>query len=86
MMNKDLVLFHLNEALGELQQTIRDIETEAEYGREEFTVGMGHLYHHLNTAWHGQDATRESFRDCAEKDFAEWRRFPKDSELMLDIT
>jgi hypothetical protein len=85
-MNKEAVLFHLKEALEELQKTIREIETEEDYGRGDFTVGMGHLYHHLNTAWNGQEATRDRHRDCAEKDFADWRKFPKDSDLMLDIT
>lgn len=85
-MNKDAVMFHLNEALKELQRTIRDIDTNDEYGREEFAVGRGHLYHQLNTAWNGQDASVERHRECAQKDFAEWRMFPKDSELMFDNT
>ena len=85
-MNKDAVLFHLNEALEELHRTIRDLETDEDYGREKFTVGMGHLYHHLNTAWNGQDASGDRHRECCNADFSQWRKFPKDSDLMLDDT
>jgi len=83
-MNRDAILFHLREAKEELDRTIAEIDTNLAYDFGEFRVGMGHLYHHLNTAWNGRDATREQHRDCAQKDFDVWRKFPENSDLMLD--
>jgi hypothetical protein len=45
---------------------------------------MGHLYHHLNTAWNGRDQTDEQHRRCTDEDFARFRKFPKEEELYLD--
>ena len=64
-MNKEAILPHLREAKEELDRTISELETNTEYEFGHFIVGMGHIYHHLNTAWHGRDASRERHRDCA---------------------
>ena len=83
-MNKEFVLFDLREALEELQRTINEIETDDDYGNEEFQVAMSHLYHHLNTAWNSRDASSERHIECSNEDFKQWRRFPKESDLLLD--
>ena len=82
-MNRDAILFHLREAKGELDGTIAEIEQDPEYGFEEFQVAMSHLYHHINTAWNGRDASRERHRDCSQEDFDTWRKFPTPSEVLL---
>jgi len=76
--NCDWVLFHLREALEELQKTIRGIEQDSEYNDGDFYVGMQHLYHHLNTAWNSRDASEEQAAESAEEDFFRWRVFPTD--------
>jgi hypothetical protein len=83
-MNKEAILFHLREAKEELDRAIRDIETNTSYDFDDFVVGMGHLYHHLNTAWNGRDASRERHRDCDQQDFDTWRKFPMNEELHLE--
>jgi hypothetical protein len=42
---------------------------------------MGHLYHHLNTAWNGRGQTEEQFAKCTDDDFERFRRFPKDEDF-----
>lgn len=49
-MKKDAVLFHLREALEELQATIQVIQRDLDHGREQFTLAMSRLHHHLSTA------------------------------------
>lgn len=83
-MNRNVVVFHLREAAEQLKATIRNLENKGEYGGEEFQIEMGHLYHHLNTAWNGQDQTDSEFEKCADEAFKRLRRFPKESELFLD--
>jgi len=83
-MNRNGVLFHLREAVEQLNATIKNLESNGEYGREEFQVEMGHLYHHWNTAWNGRDQTDAEFEKCAGDAFNRIRRFPKESELFLD--
>jgi len=80
-MNRKVILSHLREAAEQLNETIQRLESNAEYGVEELEVEMGHLYHHLNTAWNGRDQTDEQFKKCTDEDFARFRRFPKEAEF-----
>jgi len=84
IMNKNAVLFHLKEAREELEQTIAKLENSRAVNLGEFQVAMMHLYHHLNTAWNGKDASAKRHRECAQKDFDAWRKFPTNAELFLD--
>ena len=81
-MNKDFVLFHLNEAHDALDQTIKDLESDPEYGEGGFLVDMAHLYHHVNSAWNARDSTPEQSRICSREDFNKWSRYPDDLEVM----
>lgn len=83
-MNREVVLFHLREAKEQLDSMIAEIPSDPEYDIGEFRVEMGHVYHHLNTAWNGRDQTDEQFKKCTDVDFARFRRFPQDADLLLD--
>ena len=83
-MNRKVISFHLREAAEELNRTLAEVEGGGACDVEGFRVAMGHLYHHLNTAWNGRDQTDEEFRKCADADFQRFRRFPTESELHLD--
>jgi hypothetical protein len=82
-MNRNVVLFHLREAAYQLKNTIQELESKPDYGREEFQVEVGHVYHHLNTAWDGRDQTDAQFEKCTDEDFERFRRFPLESELFF---
>lgn len=83
-MNRSVVLFHLREAAEQLKETIRKLERNGDYGVGTFQVELGHVYHHLNTAWNGRHQTVAQFNKCTDRDFKRFRRFPKESELFLD--
>ena len=83
-MNRKLISLHLREAAEELNRTVADVDGEAAYDVEDFRVAMGHLYHHLNTAWNGRDLTDEAFKKCKDADFLRFRRFPAEPEVYLD--
>jgi hypothetical protein len=82
-MNRDWVLSHLREAQEELQRTIAEIESKADYNHGEFLVAMTHTYHHLNTAWNAKDECQDRLDACVEADFHRWRRFPPDLDGVL---
>jgi hypothetical protein len=82
-MNRDAILFHLREAKEELDRTIDQIEGEQSYDYPEFQVAMSHLYHHLNTAWNGRNASAKRHRECTQSDFDTWRKFPSNADLLL---
>ena len=63
-MNTDFLLFNLREAQEEIEKTIRDLETDSDYGEPEFFVAIMHLYHHVNTAWNARDSTPEQSKNC----------------------
>jgi len=83
-MNRDAVIFHLREAKEELDRTIANVECDGSYDSVEFQVAMSHLYHHINTAWNGRDASAERHRECAQSDFDSWRKLPSNSDLLLE--
>ena len=83
-MNRDAVLFHLCEAKEQLDQTIAEMTNDPNFCLESFQVDMSHLYHHLNTAWNGRDASQEQHNASNQNDFNLWRKFPSNAELLLD--
>ena len=80
-MNKPWVLFHLREALEEIEATIKDIEEEPEYDGPEFSVAIAHLYHHVNTAWNSRHSTAEDALESSVMNFERWRQFPTDVDM-----
>ena len=82
-MNQQAVLFHLKEAKEQLDDLIREIESDSSYSIDNYRVCMGHLYHHVNTAWNGRNASPERHRECTDIDFRKWRKFPKDDDLLV---
>lgn len=83
-MNHDAVLFHLKEASEELHQAIAEMGKDASYGPDDLRKTLGHLYHHLNTAWNGRDCTRAEFENGTEKNYLKWRKFPKKGEFFSE--
>jgi hypothetical protein len=81
-MNKSAIALHLKEAQEELNRTIHELETVEDYDFGELLVAMGHIYHHLNTAWNGRDASDEEHLACSDRDFEKWRAFPDSSEFL----
>ena len=82
-MNHQAILIQLREAKEELDRTIEKIANDPSFDFERFQVAMNHVYHHLNTAWNGRDASSERHRKCSQKDFDTWRKFPKASDFSL---
>lgn len=77
--SKDNILFNLQEALEELNRTAEEIKTDPEYCEGEFYVAMQHLYHHINTAWNGRNATLDEIE--TQDKFDLWRQFPNDMDM-----
>ena len=80
-MNRNWVLFNLREAEEQLRRMIAQIESTPDFGFGEFSVAMGHAYHHLNTAWNSQNALPASVEQCSQQEFYRWRQFPTDIYL-----
>ena len=84
IMNRNVVLFHLREAAEQLKETIQELENSTDCDKTEYQGDMSHLYHHLNTAWNGRDQTDAKHAEGTQEDFERFRRFPIESELLLD--
>ena len=75
-MNKDYVLYNLDEAHKALGEIIADMRSNRDYDYGEYIADITHVYHHLNTAWNARDAAKTAADECAEEDFYRWRQFP----------
>ncbi|MDR7135714.1 hypothetical protein J2X06_002923 [Lysobacter niastensis] len=70
------LMYELEDAQEHLARLISEIASDPEYGEVNLRVDLGHVYSHLNRAWHGRNAA-----DALPE--AEWRvasRFPTDLE------
>ena len=77
-LNREWVLWNLREAKEELDRTIAELESIAEYDDPELLVAISHLYHHLNTAWNSRSASEHEVRECSQANYERWRRMPED--------
>lgn len=83
-MNKEYILFQLEEAKQEIENTISDIKNDVTYGQKRYIVAMSNIYHHINTAWNSRDASKRDTEDYSEADFYKWRKFPTSDELLIE--
>jgi hypothetical protein len=77
-MTRDFVLWHLREATEAITQMVAEMEADSDYSEGELMIAMGHLYHHLNTAWNARNASLGRTHKCNARDFKAWSRFPRD--------
>ena len=82
-MNRQFVLHNLKEAAESLANLVGEFESSSEYEEPELRVDLGHVYHHLNTAWNARMSTDEEAEVCSPEDFSRWRVFPESSEFGL---
>ncbi|MHB8859035.1 MAG: hypothetical protein ACYC6Z_06080 [Thermoleophilia bacterium] len=80
-MNKEFIIFNLTEAKDALDQIIHDFHKDPEYEKADLWVDITHVYHHVNTAWNAQDISEQQVASQTDKEFYEWRQFPKDINL-----
>jgi hypothetical protein len=77
-MNKDYIIFNLRAAMEKLEQTIKGLQVDREYGEKEFMAAMKYAYRHMNTAWNARKCTEQAVQQCTIEDAARWRQFPSD--------
>ena len=83
-MNKQHIRFHLQEASDAILALLSELDSDPEYEYGNYVVDVSHLYHHINTAWNGRDATEDEVVECSAENFQKWRTLPGSGELMLD--
>ena len=71
-----LLTYELTDAQEHLAQLIEPMESDPDYGEENFRIDLGHIYSHLNRAWHRR-AVEENLPDNG---FEAASEFPKDLE------
>ena len=81
-MNARFIASNLKEAEEELRGLITRLESGEQVSFEDYHVAMAHIYHHLNSAWNGRNATDEQWRECTEGNYKKWESFPRDLPLI----
>lgn len=69
-----LLLQGLEDAREHLDEMITQMTTEQEYGEPEFRIDLGHVFAHLNRAWHSRNQASE----ITDQQWADFSRFPTD--------
>jgi hypothetical protein len=71
----------LREAQDELTRIINELEAASSIDEISFSIGLEHLYNHLNTAWNSRNASPSRLRESSTEDFYAWRSFPSDIDM-----
>ena len=71
--------YELDDAAEALATLLREMKAE-DFGEPEFRVNLGHVYAHLNRAWHMRNATTDAALDPSEEQREAWTQFPTDLE------
>jgi hypothetical protein len=79
-LNKLWIACHLEEAIEELQRTLKELK-HPEYSESEFRVAMAHAYNHLNTAWNSRNADPDGVASLSEEEFYRSRAYPSDLDM-----
>jgi polyhydroxyalkanoate synthesis regulator phasin len=69
-----LLVSGLDDAREHLEKLVGEMAAKGSIEEEELRVALGHVYAHLNRAWH----TRDRIDEVAEKDWVQLGRFPTD--------
>ena len=83
-MNREFVLSNIREAVDELSRTVAEMEKDPDYGSGEFLVAMQHAYHHLNSAWNGQDVSELKVINMTDATWSRLGAFPAEFPLMSE--
>jgi hypothetical protein len=70
------LMYELEDAHEHLGKLIIAMNTDADYGDEEFRIDLGHVYAHLNRAWN----RRNNPEKIPEDQWSVASRFPEDLE------
>lgn len=54
-----MLMYELDDAREHLETMMDKMNTDPEYDEEFFRVDMGHIFSHLNRAWHTRNLTGE---------------------------
>ena len=69
-------MYELEDAKEHLENLIKEVESEEEYGEEELKIDLGHIYAHLNRAWN----SRNSVEGTTKENWEAMSEFPKNVE------
>jgi hypothetical protein len=70
------LMYELEDAQEHLGRLIAEITSDPSYDEANLRVDLGHVFSHLNRAWHGRDAAQ----GLAQEQWAVASKFPQDLE------
>ncbi|WP_428717312.1 hypothetical protein [Undibacterium curvum] len=71
-----MLMYELEDAKEHLSNLITKIESDPKYEEANLRIDLGHVYSHLNRAWHRRDKAD----DFSEQEWIEASKFPSDLE------
>lgn len=69
-------MYELEDAQEHLSRLISDLESDPEYDAGSLRVDLGHVFAHLNRAWHRRELTK----DLTDEQWKSASQFPSDLE------
>ena len=69
-----MLMYDLNDAKEDLETLMVAMQNDPEFDEEYFRVWLGHIYWHLNRAWHRRNVADK----LGDEEDAGWGQFPTD--------
>ena len=76
MRNKELIITNLEEAIEQLQETVKELRSDEEFSEPDLRIDFEHAYHHLNYAWHIRNASDRDLNEDHDENFVKWSKYP----------
>jgi hypothetical protein len=69
-----MLMYNLDDAHEHLAELMEAMRNDPDFSEDEFRIYLGHVFAHLNRAWHTRNATD----DLDDKEWGEKIHFPTD--------
>ncbi len=74
------VVQELDDAHEHLGELIRRMTKGEDFSEPDLQTDLGHVYSHLNRAWHMRNATGDQVADFSDEQWRRWSQLPSDLE------
>ena len=74
-----MLMYELDDAAEHLAALIEAMNEQEDYDEAEFRIDLGHVFAHLNRAWHRRNVSEEArATNPSDETWDEWSQFPTD--------
>lgn len=64
-----MLMYELDDAREALEKLVNEMKDDPEFSEEQFRIDLGHIYAHLNSAWHIRNGEKIMMKEILKLNF-----------------